>query len=138
MSGQIQRLMRNERGASMIEFAIAVPVLVLFIYGIFIVGMLFQANAGMQHALGEGARYATLCLNPTPTAGCTVPTNTQIQAVINAKLFGKGKGTFTVPEPTGGTGFRTLTVNYTVPTDFLFFPGPTVAMSQSKKVYIAA
>ena len=36
------------------------------IYGIFKVGLLFHANAGIQHALGEGARYATVCI-PSPT-----------------------------------------------------------------------
>ena len=64
----------NEAGAAIIEFAIALPILIFFIYGIFAVGRLYEANAGIQHALGEGARYATLCLNPTST-GCTNPTD---------------------------------------------------------------
>ena len=76
-------LRRDEEGAAAIEFAIAVPILVTMLYGIFQVGLLFQANAGMQHALGEGARYATLCLSPTST-GCTVPTDANIKAKINA------------------------------------------------------
>jgi Flp pilus assembly protein TadG len=122
-------ILRNRRGAAAIEFAIAVPVLVLFIYGIFRLGLLFQANAGMQHALGEGARYATIY--PTPT-------NTQIQAKMNARLFGNGYGTFTVAAPVDGTGFKTLTVTYTTPMDFLLVPGPTVTLSRSKKVYVAA
>ena len=121
-------LRRNERGAAAIEFAIAVPILVLFIYGIFRLGLLFEANAGMQHALGEGARYATIY--PTPT-------NTQIQAKMNAKLFGNGYGTFTVAAPVNGTGFKTLTVTYTTPMDFLLVPGPTVTITRSKKVYVA-
>ena len=122
-------ILRNRRGAAAIEFAIAVPVLVLFIYGIFRLGLLFQANAGMQHALGEGARYATIY--PTPT-------NTQIQARMNSRLFGNGYGTFTVAAPVDGTGFKTLTVTYTTPMDFLLVPGPTVTLSRSKKVYVAA
>lgn len=122
------RLKRNERGAAAIEFAIAVPVLVLFIYGIFRLGLLFQANAGMQHALGEGARYATIY--PTPS-------NSQIQTRMNDKLFGNGYGAFTVAAPADGTGFKTLSVSYTTPMDFLLVPGPTVTMTRSKKVYIA-
>ncbi|MBA3730486.1 MAG: pilus assembly protein, partial [Sphingomonas sp.] len=73
---RLTTLRRNERGAAAIEFAIAVPILILMIYGIFRLGLLFQANAGMQHALGEGARYATIY--PTPT-------NTQIQTKMNAR-----------------------------------------------------
>ena len=59
---------RDESGAAIIEFALSVPILVTMIYGIFELSQLFEANAGMQHALGEGARFATLCI-PTST-GC--------------------------------------------------------------------
>ena len=122
-------LKRNERGAAAIEFAIAVPVLVLIIYGIFRIGLLYQANAGMQHALGEGARLATLY--PTPT-------DTQITAKMNAKLFGQGYGTFTVSTPTTGATSKTLTITYTTPMDFLLVPGPTVTLTRSKVVYFPA
>lgn len=121
-------LRRDERGAAAIEFAIAVPVLILMIYGIFRIGLLFQANAGMQHALGEGARYATIY--PTPT-------DAQIQTRMTSRLFGKGYGTFTVAAPVSSAGYKTLTVNYTTPMDFLFVPGPTVTVSRSKRVYVA-
>ena len=49
-------LRRDQDGAAAVEMALALPVLVSMIYGIFQVGLLYQANAGMQHALGEGAR----------------------------------------------------------------------------------
>jgi Flp pilus assembly protein TadG len=120
---------RNERGAAAIEFAIAVPILIVLIYGIFRLGLLYQANAGMQHALGEGARLATLY--PTPT-------DTQITAKMNAKLFGQGYGTFTVAAPVTSTTSKTLTVTYTTPMDFLFLPGPTVTLTRSKVVYMPA
>ena len=130
----LKLLKRDERGVAVIEIAIVLPVLILFIYGIFQIGILYQANAGMQHALGEGARYATLCLSPDP---CENPTATQVQAEINANVFGTKPGTFTVPTPTVASGEMTLTVNYSQPMNFLFFPGPTVTMSRTKKVYLA-
>ena len=125
---RLTTLRRNEQGAAAIEFAIAVPILILMIYGIFRLGLLFQANAGMQHALGEGARFATIF--PTPT-------DTQIQTKMNARLFGSGYGSFTVAEPVDGAGFKTLTVTYTTPMDFLLVPGPTVTITRTKKVYVA-
>lgn len=128
-------LRRNERGAAAVEFALAIPVLIMLIWGIFQVGLLFWASAGMQHALGEGARYATLCINPNPT--CTTPTDAQIQARISSSVWGTNNGTFAVPTPVSGAGFKTLTVTYTAPTNFLFMSGPTVTLSQTKKVYIA-
>jgi Flp pilus assembly protein TadG len=135
---QLFRLGSDNRGATIIEFALVLPALVLFIYGIFIVGQLFSANAGMQHALGEGARYATLCLNPTPSMGCTVASDSQIQARISSKVFGTGSGTFTVATPVAGSGYRDLSVTYTMPMDFLFFSGPNVTLTRTKRVYTAA
>jgi Flp pilus assembly protein TadG len=129
------RIRRNQDGAAAIEFAIAVPVLVMFIWGIYQIGLLFWASAGMQHALGEGARYATLCLNPSPT--CTIPSDAQIQTKISSKVFGTDNGTFTVATPVTGAGFKTLSVSYTTATNFLFMTGPTVTLTHSKKVYIA-
>ena len=76
-------LRRNEDGAAAIEMAIALPVLIAMIYGLFQVGLLYQANAGMQHALGEGARYATLCITSGST--CTAPTNDQIKTRAMAR-----------------------------------------------------
>jgi Flp pilus assembly protein TadG len=61
---KILTLLRSDRGAATIEMAFAVPVLAMFLWGIFEIGVIFQANAGMQHALGEGARYATLWPSP--------------------------------------------------------------------------
>jgi len=128
-------LNRDERGVATIEIAIVLPVLILFIYGIFQIGILYQANAGMQHALGEGARLATLC-RPV-TNGCNVPTDTEIKAKMNAAVFGTKPGTFTIPNPSTVNRVMTLTVNYTQPTNFIFFPGPTVTLSRQKVVYLA-
>lgn len=123
------RIRRDQRGAAALEFAVAVPVLIMLIYGIFRVGLLYEANAGMQHALGEGARFATLF--PTPT-------DAQIQARMTSKLFGRGYGNFTVAAPVtdASNAFKTLTVTYSTPMDFLIVPGPTVTVSRSKRVYM--
>ena len=129
-----KRIKRNDEGAAAIEFALAVPVLVSFIYGIFQVGQLFYANAGMQHALGEGARYATLCLTPTAT-GCTVPTDSQITTKINAKLFGPKDGTFTVQTPVTSGNSKTLTITYSRTIKFLFIASRSVTLTRSKMVY---
>ena len=128
-------LWRDESGAASIEMALAVPVLAVFLWGIFQVGIAFQAVAGMNHALGEGARYATLCATITAT-GCSAPTDANIKTRMSSKLFGRGSGQFTVQDPVNGTGFKTLRITYTVPMNFLFFPGPTVTLNRSKKAYV--
>src|SRR5215210_3918064 len=90
----------SNRGAAAIEMAIALPVLILFVWGIFEIGVAGQAIAGMQHGLGEGARYATICMNPTSGGVCGVPTNDQIKQRIQDKKFGVGVGTFSDPTVT--------------------------------------
>lgn len=141
-------LRRDQRGAATIEMAIALPTLVLFIWGIFQVGVAFQANAGMQHALGEGARLATLCINPTPS-GCSTPTDTQITNKVNEKLFGTGIGDFDVeitrpvddPETAdvdeSDVDYMDMSATFTMTTNFLFFNGPTIDLTKTKRVYVA-
>jgi len=129
------RIRRDERGAGAVEFALSAPVLITMIYGIFEMSQLYEANAGMQHALGEGARFATLCI-PTAT-GCNAESNDDIKAKMNAKLFGPIDGQFTIQDPvTDASGnFKTLTVTYKRTMNFLLFPGPTVTLTRSKLVY---
>jgi Flp pilus assembly protein TadG len=133
-------LRRDEQGAAAIEMAIALPVLLVMIYGIFQVGLVFQANAGMQHALGEGARYATLCV-PTGT-GCNVPSDSAVVTRMQNKLFGMNIGSFgtpTVTTPGAATCVycKDLSVTYSVTPNFLFFNGRAVSLTRSKRVYIA-
>jgi Flp pilus assembly protein TadG len=134
------QLQRDERGSAIIEMAIALPTLILFLYGIFQVGVAFQAKAGMQHALGEGARLATLCYNPTVANGCSVPSNTVIKNKINERVFGTKIGTYSEPTVTNGpTGekYKTLTVTFTMTPNYLFFNGPPITITETKRVYVA-
>ena len=129
---KLSLLRRDDRGAAAIEMAIALPVLVAMIYGLFQVGLLYQANAGMQHALGEGARVATLYERYTSN---NVPTDAAIKSRMTSKLFGKGDGTFTVNDPVTGTGYKDLSISYTKKMNFLFFNGPTITLNRSKRAY---
>ena len=143
----LARLRRNQSGASAVEMALALPVITSMIYGIFQVGLLYQANAGMQHALGEGARFATTCTpttqvvvtgtNSTTMNVCAPPTDAQIKTRMTSKLFGKGDGTFTVQDPVPGTGYRDLRVTYVKKMTFIFFNGPTITLNRDKRAYVS-
>lgn len=127
-----KKIRADAQGAAVIEIAIALPILILFIYGIFVVGQLFQASAGMQHALGEAARLATIY--PTPS-------DADLQAKMAAKKFGTKSGTLGALIITnGGTAaipYKDLSLTYSQPTDFLFFDGPNVSLTRTKRVYLA-
>lgn len=136
-----RNLLRDENGAAIIETAFALPILIVMIWMFVQLAQMYRAVAGIQQGLGEGARYATLCLNPT-ALGCAAPDAASIKAKINASVYGIGPGTFTVDDPVSGTSgpskYYDLKVNYTQPTSLLLFPGPTINISRSKRVWTAA
>lgn len=56
---------RDERGNSIVEFAIILPVFMALVLGMFTGGMAYNRQIGMTDAVREGARYgATLLLDP--------------------------------------------------------------------------
>lgn len=137
----VSRIGTNEKGATAIETAFALPVLIVMIWMLVQFAQVYQALAGIQQGLGEGARYATLCVSAT-TSGCTSPSVAQIKKKITDSVYGTGPGTFTVANPSSGSSgtskYYDLTIGYAQPTTLLLFPGPTVSVSRSKRVWIAA
>ena len=51
---------RNERGASMVEFAVVVPLFFLLIFGIIEAGWFFAQQVEVRNAAREGARIAVV------------------------------------------------------------------------------
>jgi len=145
----VRRLKRNEEGAAVVEMAFALPILIVMIWMFVQLAQMYRALAGIQQALGEGARYATLCSNPTST-GCgsppagsgTSPASDTIKAKIQNSVYGIGPGTFIVSDPVAGksgtASYYDLTVSYSQPTNLLLFPGPTVNIARSKRVWTAS
>ena len=129
---KFRRLVRNEDGAAVIEMAFALPILIALIWMVVQLGLVFRAMSGIQHALGEGARAATLW---------PVPEVTDIEDKMEAAVYGIGPGTFDIEPPAEGTDdgsdYLDLVVTYTQPTDLLIFPGPTITVSRSKRVWVA-
>lgn len=125
-------LRNDNRGAAIIETAFALPALIIMVWAVVQLGLVFRAMSGIQHALGEGARLATLWPQPTDDA---------IKAKITDAVYGIGPGTFTIQDPVPGTdngsAFLDLKVSYTQQTDMLFLPGPKITVSRSKRVWVA-
>jgi Flp pilus assembly protein TadG len=142
------RLAKDQRGAAAVEMAFALPIFIVMIWAFVQLAQVYRAVAGMQQALGEGARYATLCVSqsasgcaaPDPGTGASPATGT-IKERILTSVYGIGPGTFTVNDPVLGTSgtakYYDLTVQYSQPTNLLIFPGPTMALTRSKRVWIA-
>lgn len=146
---RLLRIRKDEKGAAAVEMAFALPIMIVMIWAFVQLAQVYRAVAGMQQALGEGARYATLCATQSAT-GCappvagtgTSPATGTIKKKIYDSVYGIGPGTFTVTDPASGTSgtakYYDLTVTYTQPTNLFIFPGPTMALTRSKRVWISS
>lgn len=127
------RLNRDNKGAAAIEMALALPILLELLWIVFQGGLIFRAMSGIQHALGEGARYATIYPQPNTSA---------IRTKISDAVYGIGPGHFTIASPVAGTAdgasYLDLRVSYTQETNLLLLPGPTITVSRSKRVWVSS
>ena len=126
-------LIRDVKGAAVIEMALAIPILLQLLWIVFQGGLIFRAMSGIQHGLGEGARYATLYPQPS---------NSQIHDKIAEAVYGIGPGSFSISAPASGTAdganYLDLQVSYTQETTLLIVPGPTITVSRSKRVWVSS
>lgn len=72
MPGRL-RVPRSERGASAVEFAMVLPILVMLLFGITTSGLSYSQSIGVANAVREGARLGATsdACGATPPAGCT-------------------------------------------------------------------
>lgn len=80
---------RRERGASLVEFALVLPFLLLLVLGIVEFAWLFGLNNDIRHGAREGARYAAVDAGGNP----------EIRAYMCSAM-----------EPLGGAGFEELRI----------------------------
>lgn len=59
------RIWREERGQSLVEFALVLPVLLLILVGIFNFGQLFYSDIVINEAARDAARYASIGVSQT-------------------------------------------------------------------------
>lgn len=128
----LRKIITDQGGASAVEMALSLPILLTFIYGMMQVGMVMAADAGMQHALGEGARMATLYPTPADSA---------IKTKIGDKVFGTFIGNYVISDPVttnvGTSKYKVLQVSYSVTPNYLFFSGKPITLTRSKRVYLS-
>ena len=128
--------------SNLIWLVAMLKIVISMIWMIVQLGFVFRANSGMQQALGEGARYATLCVNPNANLGCGQPTPAQVKARMEAAVDGNEMGTFAADTAKAGVlegaQFYDLTVRFSMPTSLLIYPGPTINLSKSKRVWVAS
>lgn len=128
MTGEIRtrsHAVREERGQSLVEFAIALPLLLAIVIGIFEFGMAWNQRQVVTNAAREGARDAVI----------QTSSQNQVQNTIGTYLTSAGLdpdlATITLSDNVGGAGTigQPVSVQLSYPYQFRFI-GPIVALLQ--------
>lgn len=124
--------MFNERGASAVEFALLLPLLMMILFGIIEFGMALYRQAILTNASREGARLGIVQSVPAITSG---QINTRIDAYLTAAGIAPGSVTRAISPIVSVTG-TPVTVTLTLPYTFVVLPGltsitPTINLTAS-------
>jgi Flp pilus assembly protein TadG len=125
------RILRDRRGAALLEFAFAAPVLIAFMIATAQIGIFFFAKSGIKSAVAEGARYATIFPRPT---------NQQIMDRINARRFGvdptKVSGPVVTNCPVSSRPCVQIEMSYTSRLNFIFFETAPITFVESRRAFV--
>ncbi|MBL0769165.1 pilus assembly protein [Sphingopyxis sp. XHP0097] len=126
-----RNLFLRTEGSAAVEAALALPVLFAFIGVIFMLGNLLLAQASVDHATGEAARYSTIY--PTPSAA-------DIEAKARAALFDSNKDAVRDVDVTMGVDdgrkFAEITITYDYPVISWFVEGSEQTLTHSRRAYL--
>jgi Flp pilus assembly protein TadG len=127
-----RRLLADRRGATMLEFALVVPVLLAMLLGIVMLGMVFLAQAGLRSAVEDAARYATIWPRPSQTA---------IEARIAARRFGMDPANIVAPTVTFNTSsspnYVTISMGYNLTINYLL-GSKTISLTETRRAYVTS
>jgi Flp pilus assembly protein TadG len=93
------KIWRDERGATALEFAILAPVFFLLIFAIIAFGLMFWTQVGLQHGAEMAARCASINATLCPTSNPSAITNYATQQALGLSL---PASTFTYSTPACG------------------------------------
>ena len=124
-------LRRDEKGASAVEFALILPLLITMIVGIAQMGIMYFSHAGLRNLVSESARFASLSPRPTDAA---------VKARINQGGFGLNtaqlKPAVITYGATNGNDWANISVSYTVRLNFIFFSMAPFDITETRRVFI--
>jgi Flp pilus assembly protein TadG len=114
---KLRRLLKCQKGAELIEFALVFPLLLLVVFGIMDFGMLFQRYEVLTNAAREGARIAVL-----PGYAPADVTARVTQYLTASNMTGTPTLTFAAPQAVNvGGACMTLTgITVAYPYQYLF------------------
>ena len=117
---RVHKKLRSESGASAVEFALLLPVLMMILFGIIEFGLALYRQAILTNASREGARLGIVQSIPPIATG-------QINTAIDNYLTAAGipPGNVTRAIVAGGATGTPVTVTLTLPYTYAVLPGLT-------------
>jgi Flp pilus assembly protein TadG len=140
-----RRLAAEEEGSALVEFALTVPVLIAFFFGLIQVCMASYMHAVVSESAREGTRFAMVHGSTCTTgsgASCTV-TAAMVNSYVSSNGWPNiGGGTMTInttyPDGNEAPGSRVqVSVTYAFPFSVPMVPKSTLTMSSTSVMYIA-
>jgi Flp pilus assembly pilin Flp len=131
MMGMLRRFRRDKKGIGAVEFALILPLLILFIVGIAQMGIMYFAHSGLRNLVSEGARFASISPRPTDTA---------IKARLNQGGFGLVPAQLGQPAivygNSGGHPWAEIKMSYTVNLNFIFWSTGPFQIEEKRRVFL--
>jgi Flp pilus assembly protein TadG len=134
----------DEEGSSLVEFAISIPVLLTFFFGLIQVCIATYTRSALSECAREGTRYAMVhgatCQTPS-NASCTLTAAAMNTYVSSSTWPNVGGGAMTVnttyPDGNENPGSRVqVTVTYAFPFRVPMIPASTLTMTSTSVMYI--
>ena len=139
------RRMSSDEGSSLVEFAVSIPVLLTFFFGLIQVCMASYTRAAISECAREGTRYAMVhgsSCETSSNASCTL-TASAINTYVSSNSWPNlGGGSLTVsttyPDGNESPGSRVqVAVTYAFPFRIPMIPASTLTMTSTSVMYIA-
>jgi Flp pilus assembly protein TadG len=117
---RLRQHLKEQRGTSLVEFALILPLLLLILFGVLDFGKAFNYRNDQTHLAAEGARWAVVNSNP---GGGSLQQYIQ-QSADSAELRTNAQVCITFPtnDQTGTSGQVGDPVNVTVKSDYNWIP----------------
>lgn len=126
MAKAIQAIRRNEKGSAMLEFALGMPLLMLFLFGTADFGRLFYYSIEVANAAAAGAVYGSLNSgNMTDTTGISNAAKNDAPEILSLTVASsqvcQDSNSNNVPCTTSGAyQYAKVTTSYTFQTLFSY------------------
>src|SRR3546814_8718367 len=87
MGGLTTKLRRDARGTTLVELALASPILIMFMLAVMQIGMTMQAYSALREVIGSGGRAAMVAYQDTSDG---VMSETQVEDMIKTSASAAG------------------------------------------------